>query len=793
LQMVRGLFHRFSRETIAKAAPVCRRAIMWLQRRRALVSELITSRRAQFEANRVRLPIIRAKSWLWYDRTRIRTIPWLRHHVSKVAVLALGLGFVGSMLLAANFEAAVQPHFTPERLARLSTLLVTVGGALVGATAISFSVVVFSVQINVERTPDGLFQTLSRDQRLIVAFVATVGLSVIGAALSLTVDAGYVARTSVAAIWIVIFVPSLIVYAYLRALKLINPRHQIQLLLSSSVRYLSRWSKRADHATPLILASLQVPPPNEPDNVFDYARALFFRSNNTWATMPSHAISQAMTFARNYSKTGDGQVVAHALYAIVKINGAYIKTKGRTFYSHNPLVNDNRSSDGIITHTLEAYRQNIRSAVKNNDETEIMQFLSGLGLLISEYSNIRYPRRSDSHYHASLAKGYMTQEVLQMLPHVSTDVMMRGAANIAELSGLFLRAPDLSAQQGICSALITIAEHGLKYPQHRPATVRALERITQISMMLIRAPEGDAAGAHEKVTRQLFQFAEFVFSTPDAGFTTPHAEYLSPYFGGGNVMDMGTFDAQLTDLVNQAVLADEGNESARRVIDNLADWSEDLPQRVRRLLEKATESRTRYSASIVWWIINVSTALYAASTATSGDQGDRETLKDRAGWIISAIDFIPHDEHGVAVMGAVDIPEQLLRMSGQLRELNLIEEAKTLGRLIERWLLRTIPHTGAHEVAEGMFGLGTLYAYLQEPQAVRALCSNILQQLPLQAGYTAAFKAALSAQITQHLNNVERNRIDGMSYVEHMADNVPNALLKANTEAILHAIEGANA
>jgi hypothetical protein len=436
--MVRGLVHRFSRETIAKAAPVCRRAIMWLQRRRALVSELITSTRAQFEANRVLLPIIRAKSWLWYDRTGIRTIPWLRHHVSKVAVLALGLGFVGSMLLAANFEAAVQPHFTPERLARLSTLLVTVGGALVGATAISFSVVVFSVQINVERTPDGLFQTLSRDQRLIVAFVATVGLSVIGAALSLTVDAGYVARTSVAAIWIVIFVPSLIVYAYLRALKLINPRHQIQPLLSSSVRYLSRWSKRADHATPLILATLQAPPPNEPDNVFDYARALFFRRNNTWATMPSHAISQAMTFARNYSKTGDGQVVAHALYAIVKINGAYIKTKGRTFYSHNPLVNDNRSSDGIITHTLEAYRQNIRSAVKNNDETEIMQFLSGLGLLISEYSNIRYPRRSDSHYHASLAKGYMTQEVLQMLPHVSTDVMMRGAANIAELSGLFL-------------------------------------------------------------------------------------------------------------------------------------------------------------------------------------------------------------------------------------------------------------------------------------------------------------------------------------------------------------------
>jgi hypothetical protein len=475
-----------------------------------------------------------------------------------------------------------------------------------------------------------------------------------------------------------------------------------------------------------------------------------------------------------------------------KINNAYIKAKGRTFYSHSPFVNDNRSSDGIVTHTLEAYRQNIRNAVKNNDETEIIQFLSGLGFLTVEYSNIQYPRAEDPHYHASLAKGYMTQEVLQMLPHVSTDVMMQGAASIANLSGLFLRAPDLNTQQSICSTLIAIAVHGLIYPQHRPATVRALERITQISMMLIRAPEGDAAGTHEKVTQQLFRFAENVFSTPDTGFTTSHAEYLSPYFGGGNVLDMGTFDSQLTDLVNQAILADADNQGARRVIDNLADWSEELPQRVRRLLEKATESRTRYAASIVWWIINVSTALYAASTAAAGDEGDRVTLKDRAGWMMSAINFVPHDEHGVAAMGAVDIPEQLLRMSGQLRKLDLADEVKGLGKIIENWLLGTIPHTGAYEVAEGMFGLGALYAYLQEPQDLTALCNNIRQQLPLHGGYTAAFKATLSAQINNHLNNVERNHIDGISYVEHMAENVPSVVLRANTEAILQAIEATN-
>lgn len=306
--------------------------------------------------------------------------------------------------------------------------------------------------------------------------------------------------------------------------------------------------------------------------------------------------------------------------------------------------------------------------------------------------------------------------------------------------------------------------------------------------MLIRAPEGDAAGAHEMVTQQLFKFAEHVFRTPDTGFTTPHAEYLSPYFGGGNVLDMGTFDSQLTDLVNQALLVDETNHAATRVIDNLADWSEELPQRVRRLLEKATESRTRYSASIVWWIINVSTALYAASTVAAGDEGDRATLKDRAGWLISAINFIPHDEHGVAAMGAVDIPEQLLRMSGQLRNLDLVDEAKGLGKIIEHWLLGTIPHTSAHEVAEGVFGLGALYALLEEPQEITALCFNIRQQLPLQGGYNAIFKATLHKEIERHLHNVERRDIDGISYVEHMADIVPKAVLRANIGSILQAV-----
>jgi hypothetical protein len=150
-----------------------------------------------------------------------------------------------------------------------------------------------------------------------------------------------------------------------------------------------------------------------------YARELFFRNHPQWIALLGRAISQAMNYSRMYAVTGDSQVVGGALYTITNINRAYILAKGRTFYSHNPLVNDNRSSDGVVTYTLEAYRQNIRNAVKRGDETEITQLLAGLGTLIVAYSEIQYPRRVDSSWHATLAVGYLNQEIAEMLPHVS--------------------------------------------------------------------------------------------------------------------------------------------------------------------------------------------------------------------------------------------------------------------------------------------------------------------------------------------------------------------------------------
>ena len=72
------------------------------------------------------------------------------------------LAVVASALLVPVIQAHLQYLFpTDDKLQELRTLFVTVGGALLGATAIVSSLVLFSMQVNIERMPHGLFRRLS--------------------------------------------------------------------------------------------------------------------------------------------------------------------------------------------------------------------------------------------------------------------------------------------------------------------------------------------------------------------------------------------------------------------------------------------------------------------------------------------------------------------------------------------------------------------------------------------------------------------------------------------------------
>jgi hypothetical protein len=99
-------------------------------------------------------------------------------------------------------RGSLEPLFaTEERLQGLRSFFLTLGGALLGAAAIVSSLVLFSMQVNVERMPHGLFPKLSADRRLLSAFAAAFLLAVFIAVLSLIPNARLTGMATFGAFW----------------------------------------------------------------------------------------------------------------------------------------------------------------------------------------------------------------------------------------------------------------------------------------------------------------------------------------------------------------------------------------------------------------------------------------------------------------------------------------------------------------------------------------------------------------------------------------------------------------
>jgi hypothetical protein len=202
----------------------------------------------------------RALAWHRYYYARYHAGMWTAQH-GAVAVGILLLVFVAvSTFWIPALQGCLEPLFaSEERLQGLRSLFQTLGGALLGATAIVSSLVLFSVQVNVERMPHGLFRRLSADRRLLSAFAAAFLLAVLVAAFSLIFDRRLIGASTLGATWAIVVILILFFYSYRRALGLINPLQQLRLVVITTRREFRAWLRRAKRAAPLFASSK--PPP----------------------------------------------------------------------------------------------------------------------------------------------------------------------------------------------------------------------------------------------------------------------------------------------------------------------------------------------------------------------------------------------------------------------------------------------------------------------------------------------------------------------------------------------------
>jgi hypothetical protein len=408
-------------------------------------------------------------------------------HYSMLVIRAQhsGLAVMGALLVLAAITAYYAPalqtvleaHYSTDKsLESLRTVMLNIGGPMIGATAIVSSLVMFAMQVNVERMPHGLFRRLSSDRRLLAAFAVAFLLALGVAGLSTAVEKSRLAFVVLSASWGVIAILALFLYAFKRALSLINPIQQLNIVLQSATRALRAWARRADRAKPLLERDKEPEAERSPfDPTHDFPRTAYFKLNPHWTQSANQAIQHAMSFARRYAEHGDYEVSMSALNVVVRINAAYIQAKGKTFYTSNILIENPLTTDGFINNTQEHLRQHAHAAVARRDEKQIEQTLQAMAGLVQVYLGIDYSSPMASKTHAHLAAGYLSAAVEGAVPHNMADVVLEGLRLMGKSAQFFLAYGKPDDVATLSEKISMIACTGSAKESYRPVTMEGMQ------------------------------------------------------------------------------------------------------------------------------------------------------------------------------------------------------------------------------------------------------------------------------------------------------------------------------
>ncbi|SIO26110.1 hypothetical protein SAMN05443247_03241 [Bradyrhizobium erythrophlei] len=651
--------------------------------------------------------------------------------LGRVAVGATLAAFIiVGFVLAHVFQTAVEAYFNPERFTLLRNLLATTGGALVGATAIGFSVVMIAVQLNFARMPHGLFRKLSSDFRLLGTFAATFLLAIGVSALSLVPDASWSALASIGATWATLLILILFFYGYQRALDLINPVVQLRLIVATAQKDLRQWARRSQRMAPL----LNVPAADEANHdrhsKHDLARMAFFRANPIWTSVARRAVSHAISFARRYSEQGDFEVSGGALQAVVLINASYVAAKGRTFFASNPIFDIPESSDGFINSTLEHLRRFEQISTARGEEDAIRQILIAIAKLVQTYVEIDYAvRHTGTKEHAQLAASYLTGAVERVLPRNLPDVVMEGIRLMGASAGLFLTVGQPNDITILVEKITAFSIAGVVKPADRVLVMTGIEQLAQLTFDLLRTQTHDIDFAAKQL-RDSVEFVVKIFLTtvPDAPLDRVHSNYLSPYYSLTKTRTLGD---KLTELCNALIDTKENDEAAKGVLSNIQTWSEELYRTEKTLLLLAIAKKSHFTFDSLHWIAHVTKLLTALARAPIVDDHMRDELEKNANWLISVISWIPEDKESTQFVESFSMIELLFEAARDAIDSPLV--LKSTRDLLIGWAFKA----GRHETGWGTLG-----------QAMIALVTFVLwkEDLPLTPWLKAETAKRLSGE-----------------------------------------------
>ena len=628
-----------------------------------------------------------------------------------------------------RLQTILDPYVqTGNRLETLQSLFVALGSAMLGAAAIAFSLIMFAMQVNVDRMPYGLFRRFATDMRLLGAFAGTFVLAISIACASLISDTSWISIAIVGVLWAIILILTLFLYAYCRALSLINPYEQLKFIIKDSDHKMQAIVRRAKRAAALLADT------NDTQNVsngssaitHDMSRLTYFQTNPHWTNGAYQAVKYANSFAKWYAEKGDHEVSRKAMSAIIHINHSYVIAKGRTFFAPNLLFENPLATDGFINETLEHLRQNIRAGISHGDEQQIEQTLGTMADLVQVYLQIEYSSPHASKFHASLAAGYLSEAVKSIAAHDMTDVFMEGVRLMGN-SAIAVLA------HGTPQEIVTLTDNigmlgctGALNKKHHPVTKIAVEQLAKLTNFLIQTNAPDIRFAAEHLNQNVAMIGKIFLNLPDTALMNNCSTQLGPYY---SVTDAQSLLSKLANLVNALAKAQPDDKNVIMIIRNIEVWAEKLYETQKELLLLAIEKRSHFTFNMIHWIAEVTKLLLAVSNISGSDRIKNE-LRRHASWLICTLDWVPDDKDAASIVENSGMTETLFDVAIDAYRRDCVELSETVRKLLLDWAFKGGKHrTGWSILKQSLYGTATLVLIAEDDQAIAELKREVTDKL----------------------------------------------------------------
>jgi hypothetical protein len=706
---------------------------------------------------------------------------WKTRHTAMISAVAVASAFGATGWAMLRLHVQIETYFaSATRLANLQTLLVTIGSALIGAAALAFTLILFALQVNIERMPYGLFRRLSTDRKLLASFAASLLLSIAVAGSSLLDGGRWLPVMTVGAAWATAAIALLLLYAYRRALRLINPAEQLVLVVRDATSDLRRWARRARRAAPLL------DPPEVSRSVSpgagrtsrDMARATYFSINRHWSDGARQALKYAASLSRHYAEKGDHEVADSALRAMVVINVAYIEAKGRTFFPTIPLLDNDLSTDAFINATFEHLRIEHRAALSRGDEAHVESTLRAIASLAALYLRIDYASEGATKFHAALAAGYLTDAVREVVTHSMPDVIMNGVRLLGDVSLQTAGAGEVSEGAHLVSKIGEIAQAALPGDGTGAVVPTCVQQMARVSMAVLRTESSDVRFAVRTIRDALVPLAAVVLSRPDAPLQNFHGMQLGPYFSSTSNQALR---ASLVALGNELLNANAEDQRARASICNIAMWADDWERAYKDLLLAAVRRRSMLALELLQWGHGVADVLFALSNAPACPPDVQEELRTSGTVFVATLEWVPDDREAVLLVEGFRVDDMLFDVGLEAHRHSCADAWLRIAEVLLRWSFKAARfEAGWHSLENGVSTLAVLIVAADADPT--RLLDEISERVAEQDASTRDERERAARRIRRRSANV-RERHWGLR-VQHVADQLDAAKLRRVLEEV---------